>query len=89
MGSHLRVLNKSYLMNTNMTGFRWFSKIFASLDESSLSIQRVKNNKSGLAVVLDMSVFVEAGQKVVLFLSCGRTGGGRSGGLCVVTGGGD
>ena len=27
-------------MNTNMTGFRWSSKIFA-LDESSLSIGRV------------------------------------------------
>ena len=25
------VLSKSYPMNTNMTGFRWFSKIFASL----------------------------------------------------------
>ena len=24
---HLRVLNKSYSMNTNMTGFGWFSKI--------------------------------------------------------------
>ena len=33
-------------MNTNMIGFRWFSKIFASLclDESSLSIGRVKKN---------------------------------------------
>ena len=28
MGTHLRVLIKSYPMNTNMTGFRWFSKIF-------------------------------------------------------------
>ena len=31
MGTPLRVLSKSYLMNTNMTGFIWFSKIFASL----------------------------------------------------------
>ena len=31
MGTHLRVLGESYQMNTNMTGFRWFSKIFASL----------------------------------------------------------
>ena len=31
MGTYLRVLRQSYLMNTNMTGFRWFSKIFASL----------------------------------------------------------
>ena len=26
MGTHLRVLSKSYPMNTNMTGFGWFSK---------------------------------------------------------------
>ena len=31
MGTHLRVLSQSYLMNNNMTGFRWFSKIVASL----------------------------------------------------------
>ena len=31
MGIHLRVVSESYPMNTNMTGFRWFSKIFASL----------------------------------------------------------
>ena len=24
MGTHLRVLSKSYPMNTDMTGFRWF-----------------------------------------------------------------
>ena len=26
MGTHLRVLSKSYPMNTNMTGSRWFFK---------------------------------------------------------------
>ena len=31
MGTHLRALNKSFPMNTNMTGIRWFSKIFASM----------------------------------------------------------
>ena len=31
MGTYLRVLSESCPMNTNMTGFRWFSKIFASL----------------------------------------------------------
>ena len=41
MGTHLRVLNESYPMNTNMTGLRCFSKIYA-LGESSLSIERVK-----------------------------------------------
>ena len=28
MDTHLRVLSESYPMNTHMTGFRWFSKIF-------------------------------------------------------------
>ena len=31
MGTHLRVLSESYLISTNITGFRWFSKILASL----------------------------------------------------------
>ena len=31
MGTHLRALSESYPMNTNMTGFSWFSKIFAPL----------------------------------------------------------
>ena len=30
MGIHLRVLSESYPMNSNITGFRWFSKVFAS-----------------------------------------------------------
>ena len=43
MGTHLRVLNESFPMNTNIIGFRWFSKIFVSLrlDESSIGIERV------------------------------------------------
>ena len=31
MGTHLRVLSKSFPMDANKTGFQWFSKIFASL----------------------------------------------------------
>ena len=31
MGTHLRVLRESYPVNTNMTGFRRFSKIFCIL----------------------------------------------------------
>ena len=31
MCTHLRELSKSFPMNINMTGFRWFWKIFASL----------------------------------------------------------
>ena len=36
MGTHIRVLSESYPMNTNMTGFRWFSKIFVSKVGSTL-----------------------------------------------------
>ena len=45
MGTHLRALRESYPMNTNITGFRWFSKIFESLclGRTSLSIGRVKH----------------------------------------------
>ena len=45
MGTHLRVLNESYPMNTNMIGLRWFSFFFlrpCALDEGSHSIGRVK-----------------------------------------------
>ena len=31
MGTHLIALRESYPMNTNMTGFRWFSRISVSL----------------------------------------------------------
>ena len=31
MFTHLRVVSESYLMNTNMTGFGWLSKTFASV----------------------------------------------------------
>ena len=44
MGTHLRVLDKSYPMNTNIAGFRWFSNFFlhsCALEEISLSIGRV------------------------------------------------
>ena len=46
MGTHLKVLSESYPMNTNMTGFRRFSKKklrHCALDESSLIIRRVKD----------------------------------------------
>ena len=44
IGTHLRVFGESFPMNTSMTGFRQFSKMFASLcfeRASSLSIGRV------------------------------------------------
>ena len=42
MGTHMRVLSERYPMNTNMTGFRWFSLRHFALDKSSVSIRRVK-----------------------------------------------
>ena len=44
MGTHLRVLGEIFPMNMNMTGFGWFSKVFAfsTMDECSLSMERVK-----------------------------------------------
>ena len=48
MGTHLRVLGESYPKNTDMTGFRWFPKIFVrpcTLDESNIRIGRVNHNK--------------------------------------------
>ena len=48
MVPHLRVLSKSYPLNTNVTGFRWFKKIFASFCFGiSLCIGRVKPFASG------------------------------------------
>ena len=43
-----RYLSKSPLMDTYMTGFKWFPKVFASLhfDESSLSIGRVNQSSA-------------------------------------------
>ena len=40
MCTHLRVLSENYPMNTNMTRFKWFSEIFASLYFASIG--RVK-----------------------------------------------
>ena len=44
MGTHLRVLSESYVMNTHMIGLDGFQKSLrpCALDESSLSIKRVK-----------------------------------------------
>ena len=44
MGTHLRILGESYLMNTNVKRFRWFKKSLhpCALDVSSLNIGRVK-----------------------------------------------
>ena len=44
MGTHMLVLNESFLMNTNMTRFKWFFRESLhpyDLDASSLSIGRI------------------------------------------------
>ena len=52
MGTHLRELSESYPMNTNMTGFGWFSGILCpyALDECSLRIGRVNVARKPLFV---------------------------------------
>ena len=57
MGTHLTVLSESFPLNTNMTGFRWFSKNLATkcaLDESSYSIGIVKLTTVFLKLVGDI-----------------------------------
>ena len=60
MGTHMRVLDEDYPMNTNVRRFRWFSKTLlpCSLDESSLSIGWVKVRNA---------VFVKFG---IVFIVC-------------------
>ena len=53
MGTHLRVLGRSYPMNTNMVGFRWFSKIFASL---CFNWTKVASALEGLSFVSKISL---------------------------------
>ena len=44
MVTHLTVLSETYPMNTNMTGFRWFSKIFILVlwTKVALALERLK-----------------------------------------------
>ena len=57
MGTHLKLLNESYPMNTNMRGLDVFQKYLCScaLDESSLSIGRVKSSRPQLQACSSMS----------------------------------
>ena len=60
MGTHLREISGSYPKNTNITGFRWFSKLFASLcafDKSSLSIGNVNPFMPIVSKVLKNTLF--------------------------------
>ena len=69
MGTHLRVIGESYLMNTNMTEFKGFSKTFASFawDESSLSIGGVKPVLGSSGSFTDMLMNVTDNLKFVIY----------------------
>ena len=51
MGTHMKVLGESFPMNTNMTGFQWFSKIFASWMKETSALE-------GLRVLLEIVVWI-------------------------------
>ena len=61
MGSHLRVLSMRYPMNTNMTGFRCFSKIFVFLCFGQKLLQhwmgQVKKILKLLLSIQDISIY--------------------------------
>ena len=44
MGTHPRVLSESYLMNTNMTGFRRLSEIFVLWTKAALAVEGLIDN---------------------------------------------
>ena len=69
MGTHLRLLGESYPMNTNMTGFRWLSKIFASLCFGQKQLQHWKGYRSLVRAVPFKSV---GGRRNVRFFEGGR-----------------
>ena len=50
MGTHLRELSESYLMNTNMTGFIWFSEIFTSLCSDKSIVSALEGLKEQLKI---------------------------------------
>ena len=54
MGTHLRLLRKSYPMNTNMTGFRWFSFswILVLRKKVSLALEGLSKKKTTLIVIV-------------------------------------
>ena len=53
-GTHMRVLEENYPMNTNMTGFWWFSEMFASL----FFWAKVASSLEGLKVVEEYVFFI-------------------------------
>ena len=52
MGTHFRELSERYPMKTNMTGFRWFSKIDASKVASALKGVRLSREIIRLIIIV-------------------------------------
>ena len=52
MGTYVEVLSESFPMNTNMTEFRWFSNIFASL------CFRVPSALKGIIMIIIMIIIL-------------------------------
>ena len=71
MGTHLRALSKTYPINNNMTGFRWFQISLrpCSLDESNLNIGRADWVKRILLPCCFIQVRGSLGEDVFDFLN--------------------
>ena len=54
MGTHIRVLSKSHPLDTNMTGFKWFSKDFCIF----VLWAKVASALEGLRLLLDVVVWI-------------------------------
>ena len=73
MGTHLRELSEGYLINTNMTGFRWFTQIFVSLYLlTKVALARAgnrleKNLLEGLLAIFSIATTLD-GYELALYL---------------------
>ena len=59
MGTHMRVLGEGYLMNTNMTEFRWFFKnlcIIALWTKVDLALEGLKQKKTITARIVSCTL---------------------------------
>ena len=48
MGTHPRVLSESYPMSTNMTWFRWFSKVFVLWTKVASAFEELRTQQTAL-----------------------------------------
>ena len=64
MGTHLRVLSKSYPMNTNMIGLRWFSKEFVYV------LELMQCQDTMITIVLHKLTEIALLKEIINFLHC-------------------